>query len=85
MRKDGGIEWPPYSPDLNPCDFFLWGFLKDNVFRNAPRTLLDMKEAISKCLKEIPISTFEAVCAGFENRLRDVVLSDGGHFENLIS
>ena len=18
----GGIEWPPYSPDLNPCDFF---------------------------------------------------------------
>ena len=19
----GGIEWPPYYPDLNPCDFFL--------------------------------------------------------------
>lgn len=19
-----GIEWPPYSPDLSPCDFFLW-------------------------------------------------------------
>ena len=19
----GEIEWPPYSPDLNPCDFFL--------------------------------------------------------------
>lgn len=19
----GGLEWPPYSPDLNPCDFFL--------------------------------------------------------------
>ncbi len=24
--------WPPYCPDLNPCDYFLWGFLKDRVF-----------------------------------------------------
>ena len=24
----GGIEWSPYSPDLNPCDFFLWGYIK---------------------------------------------------------
>ena len=21
---------PPRSPDLTPCDFFLWGFLKDS-------------------------------------------------------
>ena len=19
-----GLEWPPYSPDMNPCDYFLW-------------------------------------------------------------
>ncbi|GBL93848.1 hypothetical protein AVEN_153614-1 [Araneus ventricosus] len=24
--------WPPRSPDLNPCDFWLWGFLKDRVY-----------------------------------------------------
>jgi len=24
--------WPPYSPDINPCDYFLWGYLKDKVF-----------------------------------------------------
>ncbi|GBN07683.1 hypothetical protein AVEN_16643-1 [Araneus ventricosus] len=23
-----GMAWPPYSPDLTPCDFFLWGYLK---------------------------------------------------------
>lgn len=22
-HAQGGIEWPPYSPDLNPCDYFL--------------------------------------------------------------
>jgi hypothetical protein len=23
--------WPASSPSLNPCDFFFWGCLKDNV------------------------------------------------------
>ena len=24
--------WLPRSPDLTPCDFFLWGFVKDSVY-----------------------------------------------------
>ena len=27
-RSIRGQEWPPRSPDLNPCDFCLWGLLK---------------------------------------------------------
>ena len=23
------VEWPPRSPDLTPCDFFLWEYLKN--------------------------------------------------------
>ena len=26
------LPWPPRSPDLNPCDFFLWGYIKDRVY-----------------------------------------------------
>ena len=26
------LPWPPRSPDLTPCDFFLWGFVKDSVY-----------------------------------------------------
>ena len=22
------IEWPPRLPDLTPCDYFLWGYVK---------------------------------------------------------
>ncbi len=33
LNKD---MWPPRSPDLNPCDYFLWGFLKDKIYvKNA--------------------------------------------------
>ena len=25
------LPWPPRSPDLRPCSFFLWGYIKDRV------------------------------------------------------
>jgi hypothetical protein len=30
--------WPPRSPDLSICDFYLWGNLKEKVYQNNPRT-----------------------------------------------
>ena len=27
------LTWPPRSSDLTPCDFFLWGFVKQQVYR----------------------------------------------------
>lgn len=43
-----GWTWPPYSPDLNPCDFYLWGYLKDRVYRRSPRTIPELKVEIEK-------------------------------------
>lgn len=28
-------EWPPRSPDLSPCDFYLWGRAKDIVYKDG--------------------------------------------------
>ena len=27
------LLWPPRSPDLTPCDFFLRGYVKDNAYK----------------------------------------------------
>ena len=35
------LEWPPRSPDLTLCDFFLWGYLKNKVF-STPRQDIDV-------------------------------------------
>ena len=32
-------RWPARSPDLSACDFYLWGNLKQKVYRINPRTL----------------------------------------------
>ena len=30
------VEWPPRSPNLTSCNFFLWGYLKSKVFTTPP-------------------------------------------------
>jgi len=30
--QEAPIQWPARSPDLTPCDFFLWGALKTQVY-----------------------------------------------------
>jgi hypothetical protein len=32
ISRRGNIEWRARSPDLNACDFFLWGHLKSKVY-----------------------------------------------------
>ena len=39
-------EWPPRSPDLTPCDFFLWGYLKAKVYITPPRDLDELEDRI---------------------------------------
>jgi hypothetical protein len=42
-----------HSPDLNPPDFYLWGYLKDNVYENNPQTIGELKAAITAKIREI--------------------------------
>jgi hypothetical protein len=50
----GDIGWPPRSPDLTPCDFFLWSYLKAQVYQYRPQTLEGLKEAITQEVAAIP-------------------------------
>ena len=40
------IQWPPRSSDLTPCDFFLWGYMKQKVYVSLPESLEDLRERI---------------------------------------
>ena len=47
------IEWPPRSPDLTPCDFFLWGYLKQKVFRTPPENVVTLRRRIVDASNEL--------------------------------
>jgi hypothetical protein len=41
-----GTEWPPRSPDLMPLDFFLWGYLKEKVYKTVPPSIAVLQQRI---------------------------------------
>jgi hypothetical protein len=54
ISRRGNTEWSARSPDLNACDFFLWGYLKSKVYEKKPRTMEDLKQNISEELAAVP-------------------------------
>ena len=36
----------PRSPDLTPCDFFLWGHLKNRVYQTPPQDMAELRACI---------------------------------------
>lgn len=80
----GDINWPARSPDLSPCDFFLWGYLKSKVYEHRPRTLDQLKTAIRSETAAISQDMLVKVMRNFEERLRMCVASDGRHLDGII-
>jgi hypothetical protein len=48
ISRFGDIHWPPRSPDLSVCDFFLWDHLKSKVYTIRPMTILEFKTRIQE-------------------------------------
>jgi hypothetical protein len=46
--------WPVHSPELNPCDFFFWGFSKDKVYNRNPEMEEELKENVHRESANIP-------------------------------
>jgi len=57
IGRRGAVEFPPRSPDLTPLDFYLWGTLKDVVYRRKPATLAALREEIKMSCRAIPVDT----------------------------
>ena len=81
-RFIGKLQWPPRSPDLNICDFFLWGYLKARVYNPIPKTKEELKENIRREIKNIDKSILKSVFQNFKKRLDSVIRENDGHIEN---
>ena len=80
----GDVNWPARSPDLAPCDYFLWGYLKSLVYNNRPKTLLDLQNAIRTEIANIPLNMLERVDQSFRNRLNQCIDNGGGHLRDIV-
>ena len=84
ISRWGAFEWPPYSPDRNLCNIFLWRYLKDRVYRDPGLKTLDQLE--QKNVREvwrIESALIGQVTSSVELRARDVIDAPGAWKEQL--
>ena len=67
--KNQKFEWAPQSPDFSPPAFFLWGYLKDRVFANKPKSISEVKVSISEEIRASPRPVCKIVIVEFRSAL----------------
>jgi hypothetical protein len=76
--------WPPRSPDLSTCDFYLWGYLKGKVYANNPKTLEDLKENIRTEIRRIDTAELHRVYDNMLHCAQKCIDVQGDHFQHLL-
>ncbi|GFT99002.1 uncharacterized protein TNCV_3793841 [Trichonephila clavipes] len=76
--------WPPRSPNLSPCDYWLWGYLKSQVYHDRPTSLGMLKDNIRlQCLTITSDMLYSAV-HNIIPRLQLLLRNDGEHIEHFL-
>jgi len=75
-------EWPPRSPDLNPLDFYFWGYIKQKVYEEELTTAENMKNRIQEACTNINADVLQKVRNDFRRRLDVCIQVNGGLFKH---
>ena len=73
------VPQPPHSPDLTPCDF--WLFPKLRGYRYEYKTIEEMKEAITKVIDTLTQEDFHGALQKLLERYNKCIAVGGDYFE----
>ena len=79
----GAIPWPPRSSDLNCCDYYLWGRIKNMVYRGDTSTRELTLLRIQKAFATLTADEIRRATQGINERSRLCLQNNGMHFEHL--
>ena len=75
------VQHPPYSPNLAPCDFFLFPRMKNSLRGIRFQSTQELKEASRKYLRRLLKKGFEEVFQNWERRMQKCVDAKIPYFE----
>jgi len=76
------LQHPPYSPDLAPSDFYLFGYIKMQLKGRHFETVAMLMIAIDEILRTIPPWVLSNVMGEWIERLETVIQNDGSYIES---
>ena len=75
------VPYPPYSPDLAPCDFWLFPKLKEKLRGCRYETIDKMKEAVMKVIGTLTQEDFYGAFQKLLERYNKCIAAGGDYFE----
>ncbi|QQP53811.1 Uncharacterized protein FKW44_006424 [Caligus rogercresseyi] len=76
--------WPPSSPDLNPCDYYLWGVLERDTNKRAHNTVDSLKAAIIQAVANLSREQVAHAVGRFRHREEAVIVKGGSWIERTL-
>ena len=75
------VPQPPCLPDLSPCDFFIFPWLKNHLTGCHFGTVDNIQKSVTDELKGISAEAFQHCYEQWKQRLRRCVAAQGNYFE----
>jgi len=78
------LAWPPRSPHATPGDFFLWGYVKDQVYDPPlPASIPELKVRIRTASEIITADMPQTVWNELDYHVDVCRITKGAHIEHL--
>jgi len=84
IGRSGPLPWPPHSPDLTPCDFWLMGMVKERVYIRKILDISDLKDRILAVISFVPREVCVQALNGTVARWLLCVKHDGEQVETVL-
>jgi hypothetical protein len=76
------VPHSPYSPDLSPCDFWLFGMLKQRIKDRAFAMIEEILNAVRDVWSGVTLEELQSVFLNWMERLEYVIEHEGEYYVN---
>ncbi len=83
QKQHGNSASPPHSPDLAPCDFFLFPHLKRKLKGNIFPDLQSVRQAVDFILGQVPVADYHNSFDQWMEHAHKCVRFQGRYFEGM--
>ena len=77
------LPHPPYSPDIAPCDFFLFPRIKKELKGKSFNNVENLARAVQAVVESIPKADYKKSFQSWQNRLQRCIDVNGEYFEGM--
>jgi inhibitor of nuclear factor kappa-B kinase subunit alpha len=81
ISRRSANPWPAHSPDLNPLDYWFWGYVESQVYIRRPRNIESLKRVVEEVAYELDAHSIKNAVGNFTRRLEMCFERNGAHFE----